>query len=672
MERPDRLLPPLMPAIRSIRARIAFSFLVVLALLCLVAAVALTSGNTVSTSFIRYDAAQHAARRVAEAGNQATLLQLRVAEYAGSEMAKDRAAAGMGLNDLRSVLADLSGVAESLSDATRESDGLLQVLDQVASAIIARRDAGASLADAATSLATALIAIQETAAKQSVEEAALAVLRTQSAGQRGSLFAARYQVTASPSDLNAAKAEVTRLSEGLDELVSLFATRPRLQRQLAAAQASAGLLGEAVKGLEAETQRRASATDRLDAAVSRIKVGLDAAQQSFDAAGTEAEHRLLTSLHRSAYVVVAAACAIALGLLCIFVIGRTCISPLTSLVGSVRRVAAGDFETTVPHTARTDEIGKVAQAVATLREGAVRSRQMEAEARASAQAVAHERQKGATQKADATEKALGEVAHTVGRTAERLLRAADGLSGIAGRTSGRAEHVAIGSQQSRTSAEAVAAAAKQLAASVAEIARRVTDAAGATAGAAENANRTEEAVRSLLAAANGVQEATNLIADVAARTKLLALNAAIEAARAGEAGRGFQVVASEVKELATETAAATVRIARQVDVMKTATEDAIVTINGIHSAMGSVSQLTTQVAAAVEQQHAITSGIAQSAGESALVASEVAVAMQAVLDDASEAARSVVSLRHVATEIAVQGNVLEGELERVLIELRAA
>ncbi len=382
---------------------------------------------------------------------------------------------------------------------------------------------------------------------------------------------------------------------------------------------------------------------------------------------------MLASLHNSAYIVVAvAASAVTLGFLCIIVIGRTCISPLATLVGSVLGVAAGNFEAAVPHTARTDEIGKVAQAVATLREGAVRSRQMEAEAKASAQTVAHERQKVATQKADATEKALGEVAYTVGRTAERLLRAADGLSGIAGRTSGRAEHVVVGSQQSRASAEAVAAAAEQLAASVAEIARRLTDAAGVTAGAANDASRTEETVRSLSTAARGVQEATSLIADVAGRTKLLALNAAIEAARAGEAGRGFQVVASEVKELAAQTAAATVRIASQMDIMKTATEDAIVTINGIHSAMGSVSQLTTQVAVAVEQQHAVTSEIVRSAGESALVATEVAVAMQAVLDDASAAAQSVVSLRHVATEVAVQGNVLEAELAKVLIELRAA
>ncbi len=229
-----------MSAIHSIRGRIALSFLVVLTLLCSVVAVALTSGQTISASLSKYDAAQHAVRRVAEAADRATSLQLRVAEYAGSEMAKDRDRARLGLKNLCDVLAGLSEAAASVPDATQEADGLSQVLDQVASAIIARRDAGASLADAATSLATALTAIQETAVKQNVQEAPSAVLRTQSAGQRGSLFAARYQVSTSPADLTAAKTEVTRLSAGLDELANLFTLQPRLQRQLAAAQAAAG------------------------------------------------------------------------------------------------------------------------------------------------------------------------------------------------------------------------------------------------------------------------------------------------------------------------------------------------------------------------------------------------------------------------------------------------
>ena len=658
-------------AVRSIRARIAFGFLVVLALLCLVAAAALLSGRTVNTSFRSYHAAQDARQRVAAAAERATLLQFRVAEYARSEVVQDRTAANAVLSALHQMLSD--STTDLLQTAAREAVGLSPTLDQVAAAVIARRDAGASLADSATSLATALTAIQETAARRGVEDADSAVLRTQSAAQRASLFAARYQVSESPADLNAAASETVRLSAGLDDLGRLFTAEPRLLRQLAAAQALAGQVRGAVDGLEVGTRQRAAAIARLDDSIGRIRAGLETAQRTLDAAGAHAEEKLHGSLDRSArFVTMVVAGALVLGVLCIVVIGRTCVSPLGALVVSVRRVAVGETEVAVPHVQRVDEIGDVARAVEALRREALRARAVEADAAALARTATAERHRAAALQAEATEQALGGVAHSVGRTAERLLAAADGLSGIAGRTSSRAEHVVAGSRQSQASAETVAAATAELAASVAEITRRVVDATDVTARVAQDAGRTEETVRSLSEAVRGVQEAVQVIAGVAERTKLLALNAAIEAAHAGAFGRGFEVVANEVKDLATQTATAAEHIAQQMRAMRTATDGSIATINGIRAAIGSVDHLTAHVASAVEAQHATMRGIVQAAGESATVATEVSAAMQAVLADASEAALSVDNLRGVAAEIAVQGGVLEAELEKVVEELRAA
>jgi len=660
--------------IRSIRARIAASFLVVLALLCLVATVALVSARTVGSSFAAYHKAHQADQRLAAASERATLLQLRAAEYARSEMARDRAAAMAALAGLSEMLAAAAGeTTDHLPGVIHDADGLPGILDAVVSAVIARRDAGASLAEAATGLATGLTAIQETAARQGIEEAGTAVLRAQSAAQRGSLFAARYQVSESPADLNAAKAEVTRLSVGLQDLAGLAAASPRMQRQLAATQASAGQLRAAVEGLETETGHRAAAEQRLHEVVSGLQVGLDAAKRAMDRAGSEAEERLIASLHRSDVLIATfAASAMLLGLLCIAVLGRTCVSPLSSLVGSVRRVAEGEIDVAVPHTARADEIGGMARAIETLRAGALRARALEAETVTLAQAASEECHRAAAERASSTERALGGVADSIRLTAERLSGAADGLSGIAGRTSSRARNAAAGSLQSRANADTVAVAAEGLAVSVAEITRRIMDATGVAARAAQDASRTEDTVRSLSGAAVGVQDATQLIAQVAKRTQLLALNAAIEAARAGEAGRGFAVVAGEVKELATQTAAATERIARQVDAMKVATDSSIGTIKAIRAAIGSVDQLTSHVAEAVEQQQATMREIVEAASGSAAAASEVAVTMRAVLEDASETARSADSLRGVANAVADQGGMLQVELGKVVTELRAA
>jgi len=663
-----------MPAMRSIRARIAAGFLVVLMLLGLVAAVALLSGRTVGASFTAYDRAHRAGQRVDAAAERATLLQLRVAEYSRSEMARDHQGAKATLADLNETLAAAAEEApEYLSSAVHDAGNLPEILDEVAAAVIARRDAGASLAEAATELATGLTALQDTATRQSIDGAGSAVLRAQSAAQRGSLFAARYQVSESPADLGAAKTEITRLFAGLQEIASLAVTSPRLPRQLAATQAAAGQLGAAVVDLETGTQRRAGAQQRLDAAISEIRAGLEAAKQAMDGAGGIAEQRLRTSLYRSGLLVAGfAAVATILGLLCIAVLSRTCVRPLGSLVGSVRQVAEGKIETAVPHTGRADEIGDVARAVETLRAAALRARRLEEEARTSAQAVGQERQRAAAERAFATERALGGVADSIGLTAARVLSAADGLSGIAGRTSGRARNGVTGSQHSQTNAEAVAAAAEDLAGSVAETTHRIMDATGVASRAAQDARQTEDTVRSLADAAVGVQDATQLIAQIATRTKLLALNATIEAARAGDAGRGFAVVADEVKELATQTAVATVQIAQQVSAMRAATDSSIVTIRAIRAAIGSVDQLTFHVAEAVEQQQATMRGIVTAASGSASAAGEVAVAMQAVLEDASETALAAEGLREVAKVVADQGGVLQAELRKVVADLRAA
>ena len=121
---------------------------------------------------------------------------------------------------------------------------------------------------------------------------------------------------------------------------------------------------------------------------------------------------------------------------------------------------------------------------------------------------------------------------------------------------------------------------------------------------------TNDKVEGQAKAATTIGDVVGLINDVASQTNLLALNATIEAARAGEAGKGFAVVASEVKNLATQTAKATEEISTQIAEIQAETNQSVDGIQGIGATIGRISEITTAIASAIEEQSAATAEIA--------------------------------------------------------------
>src|SRR5205085_3448299 len=124
--------------------------------------------------------------------------------------------------------------------------------------------------------------------------------------------------------------------------------------------------------------------------------------------------------------------------------------------------------------------------------------------------------------------------------------------------------------------------------------------------AVKQARETDARINELSQAAGRIGDVVKLITAIAEQTNLLALNATIEAARAGEAGRGFAVVASEVKQLASQTAKATEEIGSQIAGMQAATRESVGAIKEISTTIGRISEIASTIAAAVEEQGAAT------------------------------------------------------------------
>ena len=167
------------------------------------------------------------------------------------------------------------------------------------------------------------------------------------------------------------------------------------------------------------------------------------------------------------------------------------------------------------------------------------------------------------------------------------------------------------SNQTSSNVQTVAASAEELNASVAEISTQVSKALEIANGAVDEAKQTNDIITSLAEAAQTIGQVVELISGIAEQTNLLALNATIEAARAGEAGKGFTVVASEVKNLANQTANATNQISEQITSVQGATEKAVAAIGTISTTISSMNDISSSIANAVEEQSAVSAEITQ-------------------------------------------------------------
>jgi methyl-accepting chemotaxis protein len=204
-------------------------------------------------------------------------------------------------------------------------------------------------------------------------------------------------------------------------------------------------------------------------------------------------------------------------------------------------------------------------------------------------------------------------------------------------TNDQASAAAAVSTQTSSNMQAVASGAEELAASVGEISRQAADALSISQKAVDQANQTNAIVSGLATAAQKIGDVVKLINNIAEQTNLLALNATIEAARAGEAGRGFAVVASEVKSLATQTSKATDEISGQIAEVQNTTTSAVNVIEAISQTIGRINEISSAIAAAVEEQAAVT----QSMSSNMQVAAKGVADISANVSEIASVARSV-------------------------------
>lgn len=198
-------------------------------------------------------------------------------------------------------------------------------------------------------------------------------------------------------------------------------------------------------------------------------------------------------------------------------------------------------------------------------------------------------------------------------------------------TVGRKADCASGTSQEMTgNAEMVASSSEEMAATIQEISRNVQEATQISAQAVEKAKAANLTIGKLDASSREIGKVIRVISSIATLTNQLALNATIEAARSGEAGKGFSVVANEVKGLARQTSNATAEIHQKIIAIQQDTKEAIAAIAEISTIISKSCDISTSIAGAIEEQSVTTAEISRHAGESAQGANDVVESVEAI------------------------------------------
>ncbi|MCL2459335.1 MAG: methyl-accepting chemotaxis protein [Desulfobulbus sp.] len=295
--------------------------------------------------------------------------------------------------------------------------------------------------------------------------------------------------------------------------------------------------------------------------------------------------------------------------LLIFFATNTFIRPINKAVAGLQDIAQGEGDLTMRlEVASRDEVGELAKWFNTFID--------------KLQSLIS-RISDNTKKINQTIKELSDIASALSNnakeTSDRASNVATAIEGMNVNLNG----VAAAMEQSTTNAAMVASAAEQMNATINQIAQNTEHAHSISKEAVHQASSTSGKMTDLSQAAQAIGKVTEAITEISEQTNLLALNATIEAARAGEAGKGFAVVANEIKELAKQTANATLDIKNQISGVQGTTTATIEEINQITKIINNVNLIVETISTSVDEQSSATGEIANNIAQASQGLSEV-------------------------------------------------
>jgi len=365
-------------------------------------------------------------------------------------------------------------------------------------------------------------------------------------------------------------------------------------------------------------------------------------------------------------------CAIVVNGIVALILYQITTKPIKTLTRTMDELVNDNLNLDVPYREQQTEIGAMARRVEVFKQNAVDKKALEIKQQEDERKAAEDRRKTLMELAENFESRVGSVVQAVQNSTAQLDTTAKSVTVIVEDTTRKLKDVSSTTSQATGNAQAVASATRQLTSSINEIGTQIAHSTAMANEAVQETRKASKQIETLNTATLKISEVISLIQGIAEQTNLLALNATIEAARAGEAGKGFAVVASEVKTLAQQTSQATEEIANSINLVQSETQEAVNIIAHVSETIDKLDGIASAIAAAIEEQQAATQEIARNIEETASGTQNVNDNVTSVVDSAQQtddAARQVLS---AVNELSKQSVSLKENVAQFLDEVKAA
>jgi methyl-accepting chemotaxis protein len=363
--------------------------------------------------------------------------------------------------------------------------------------------------------------------------------------------------------------------------------------------------------------------------------------------------------------------SLVIGGLIAWVIARGIIRPIVGMTSTMMLLAEGDLTVPVPALENRDEVGDIARAVEIFRDHALENEMLKA-IQAGEDRAKERRQKEAEELIDMFGSSVSGVFSSLSVASADMANTAQSMRSVVSETNRQIDIVMNAIAEAGLNADAVAAASEELTASINEISRLIDDSASVAESGAAQAREVVRRVSLLRSASEKIGNIIGIISNIATQTNLLALNATIEAARAGEAGRGFVVVAGEVKTLSAQTQRATVDITAQIQEIQKSIGDTVTAVDAISQTIDQIHRSSGEIAAAITEQQSATEGISRNIQFVATGAGQISDSMIAVRASANQTSDASLQVNQASGSMATQSEKLSVEVKDFLLAIKEA